>query len=289
MPQRQRRPLLFFTLENQRLMIKKIQPLCDPFGQTAFIGLVFQNSSYCIIQQQTGEVMEYSLTAGSWPYQDQTDAIYGGPLSYQLNGPLMPKDVMDYEECLPEAAAENEQRYPVDRWVSLPKERFYPYRSWVTPSGYLCGTYAAAVLLAYYQDYLAPDIIPTQLRQPFAAAREPLLVALRPLIQPMGLPTVPLQVSIGLNRFFRKNKSSWRARFTSVGAWSRTTKRIMQGKPVIVGILRWLGSTYGNHWVTAYGFLETRDGQRFYRVHDNWGSYDKVINAKWANGTVSLP
>lgn len=27
------------------------------------------------------------------------------------------------------------------------------YKKWATPSGYLCGTYAAAVLLAYYQDY----------------------------------------------------------------------------------------------------------------------------------------
>ena len=31
-------------------------------------------------------------------------------------------------------------------WKGIAEERFRPYKQWVTPSGYLCGTYAAAVL-----------------------------------------------------------------------------------------------------------------------------------------------
>ncbi len=45
-------------------------------------------------------------------------------------------------------------------WVGLPEERFLRYKKWATPSGYLCGTYAAAVLLAYYQDYREEWMLP---------------------------------------------------------------------------------------------------------------------------------
>ena len=45
-----------------------------------------------------------------------------------------------------------EERENIDTWQGIPEERFRRYKSWVTPSGYLCGTYAATVFLAYYQD-----------------------------------------------------------------------------------------------------------------------------------------
>ena len=57
----------------------------------------------------------------------------------------------------------------------------------------------------------------------------------------------------------------------------------------MVGILKILGSPYGNHWVTAYAYYESVSGERFYKVHDNWGDYQRIIPASWGNGTVSLP
>ncbi|TXW87191.1 hypothetical protein D4M61_30325, partial [Klebsiella pneumoniae] len=80
----------------------------------------------------------------------------------------------------------------------------------------------------------------------------------------------------------------YRGRATVFGGWQRACKRIDQGKPVIVGLLKPLGSTYGNHWVVAYAYLETETG-RYLKVHDNWGNYNQVIPASWINGTVSLP
>ena len=126
-----------------------------------------------------------------------------------------------------------EERENIDTWQGIPEERFRRYKSWVTPSGYLCGTYAATVFLAYFD-----------------------------------LP--------------------YRGRATVFGGWQRACKRIDQGKPVIVGLLKPLGSTYGNHWVVAYAYLETETG-RYLKVHDNWGNYNQVIPASWINGTVSLP
>ncbi|KAF1295845.1 hypothetical protein BAU15_03365 [Enterococcus sp. JM4C] len=171
----------------------------------------------------------------------------------------------------------------------MPESRFYPYRNWLTPSGYLCGTYASTVLLAYYQDYIDETIIPDTLRMKGENRHEDLANCLRPLIQPLGLPTIPFQVGFGLSRYFDRYGLKYRARTTLIGSWNRAVKRIQQGKPVEVGILKVLGSTYGNHWIVAYAYLEKADGSRFYKVHDNWGNYNKVINASWGNGTVSLP
>ena len=58
-----------------------------------------------------------------------------------------------------------EERENIDTWQGIPEERFRRYKSWVTPSGYLCGTYAATVFLAYYQDYIDEQIIPKTVRR----------------------------------------------------------------------------------------------------------------------------
>ena len=38
--------------------------------------------------------------------------------------------------------------YPINQWIEL--ESFEIYRDWKTPRGFLCGTYASSVLLAYW-------------------------------------------------------------------------------------------------------------------------------------------
>lgn len=176
-----------------------------------------------------------------------------------------------------------------DQWIELPEERFLAYRTWTTPKGYLCGTNTAAVLLAYYQDYIDESIIPTYIRTKKSRKKETLAHFLQLFIQPMGLPTIAWQVSHGLSSYFDHVGYPSRARMTMFGGWQRIVKRINQGKPVIVGVAKILGSTYGNHWVTAYGYMETSMGQRYLKVHDNWGNYNKVIPVKWVNGTISLP
>lgn len=176
-----------------------------------------------------------------------------------------------------------------ENWIGIDEARFARYRDWITPSGYLCGTYASAVFLAYYQDYVNEQMVPSALRQKDGSDGQTLSEFLRILIQPHEMPTVAYQVSHGLSKFFRYFHLHYRARATMFGSWYRATKRIKEGKPVILGIVKAKGSTYGNHWVTAYAYLETADGKRYYKIHDNWGNYRKIIPAEWANGTVTLP
>ncbi len=95
-----------------------------------------------------------------------------------------------------------EERENIDTWQGIPEERFRRYKSWVTPSGYLCGTYAATVFLAYYQDYIDEQIIPKTVRRKNQLQPGALTDILRLLIQPHGLPTIAWQVAHGLSRFF---------------------------------------------------------------------------------------
>ena len=53
--------------------------------------------------------------------------------------------------------------YPINQWIEL--ESFEIYRDWKTPQGFLCGTYASSVLLAYWQDQLDADCLPNGIRE----------------------------------------------------------------------------------------------------------------------------
>lgn len=53
--------------------------------------------------------------------------------------------------------------YPMEQWIEL--NSFEPYRDWKTPRGFLCGTYASSVLLAYWQDQIDDRILPNGLRK----------------------------------------------------------------------------------------------------------------------------
>ncbi|MGX7204200.1 hypothetical protein [Enterococcus pingfangensis] len=172
----------------------------------------------------------------------------------------------------------------LDHWVEL--KSFEKYREWKTPRGFLCGTYAASVLLAYWQDELDQDCLPSL--EINSKQKEELIRVLQSFLQPIDLPTIPCQISLGLNRFFRRYQIPYRARGTAIGSWQRVTKRITAGEPVMIGLLQILGSSYKNHWVVVHGFMETADGQKFYKVHDNWGNSEAIIPAEWGNGTITL-
>lgn len=176
----------------------------------------------------------------------------------------------------------------VNEWIGIDAELFYPYRKIITKSGYLCGTSAATTFLCYYQDHLMPTIIPTHIRAKDSENTAALQDLLRVIIQPFDFPTLSFQVAHGMSRYFSLFHLPLRARQTPLGGLTRVIKRIDQGKPVIVGLMKLKGSTYGNHWVVAYAYKKDAVGNYWLRIHDNWGDYQKIIPASWINGTISL-
>lgn len=174
-------------------------------------------------------------------------------------------------------------------WQGIDEQRFANYQSWINQQGNYCGSYAAAVLLAYYQDYFDETIIPEYLREVNSSKEQALIAVLQLIIQPFGLPTLPIELSMGINRYFRRFAANYRVRQTPFGGWQRVKKRLDNHQPIIVGLSKKKGSTYGNHWVVAYAYAKAENDQYLLKVHDLWGNYAAIVPVSWLNGTVSFP
>lgn len=271
------------TLDGKTERISEFRLLKRRRENEYYLAVIFENESYLIVDPH-GKPVEFITAVNAYSTSIATSTMWQ---EASINAEGIDDELID--KLLAKWAQQAPTTYLVDCWVGLPEQHFLTYKKWRTTSGYLCGTYAAAVLLAYYQDYCMPNLIPSDIRRKDSRDAKELIQKLRKTIQPLGLPTVPIQVSTGISAFFRTQQQPIYARSTVVGSWQRATKRIREGKPVMIGILRLLGSTYGNHWVTAYAYYELASGERYYKVHDNWGNTNKVIPASWGNGTVSLP
>ena len=247
----------YFKIDKKIKKLASTQQLQSKKSERLFLALIFEDQSYVIIDQ-SGHPIEYS--PAEYTYQE---GISRSQWRLINEAPIEFSQWIHRKEEVPVLIEEKRSGKELTNcWVGLPEERFLRYKKWATPSGYLCGTYAAAVLLAYYQDYREEWMLPLEIRKKNTSNSMALTKALRSQIQPLGLPTIPFQVSTGISSFLKKNGNHERARATLLGSWQRATKRIREGKPVMIGILKVLGSTYGNHWVTAYAYFETETGER---------------------------
>lgn len=145
---------------------------------------------------------------------------------------------------------------------------------------FLCGTYASSVLLAYWQDQIDDRILPNGLRKRERTKRSADSSAAA-FVAADRFSNCTASDFFRLKSLFRRYRISYRARGTVAGSWQRVTKRILKGEPVMIGLLQLFGSSYKNHWVVVHGFMETSDGQKFYKIHDNWGKSAAVIPAEW--------
>ena len=170
----------------------------------------------------------------------------------------------------------------------LDKQTFEQLIDLVNTQGNYCGTYCCAVLLSYFQKHFTPAILPDFLQENTQQGQASLVEILKLLVQPFGFPTLPIELSMGLNRFFRRYQMTYRAHSTTMVCLTRIKKRIDAGLPLIVGLSKKRGSSYGNHWVVCYGYLQNEDGSYDLLVHDVWGNPAKIIPAKWVNSTVSI-
>jgi hypothetical protein len=175
----------------------------------------------------------------------------------------------------------------------IDSERMKRYLSWINKDG-TCGMMSAAVLLAYYQDYIDETIIPPSIRTKGSSSPENLYKTLMKDISsfsPVG--TIAYDVSMGINRFLRRQETNhlFKAKGSLTPTFGIVKTRLEQSqpKPSIIGLNKYLNApkNYGNHWVVAYRILEL-DNQKYYQVHDNHGRYNAIINARWTVGIVRL-
>ncbi len=154
-----------------------------------------------------------------------------------------------------------------------------------------CGAYAAAVMLAGLQDSEYPDLIPEAIRKPGETDGTKLVAALTACMHGAKR-TLPFNVSAGVNRFMKKYAPEYvqlsiRAHFRLLPGKDLLKEEFRKGHFCCLGIVRYRGSRYGNHWVTAYDLAETEKGI-VYLAHDNWGHPEAEIPARWVNSVVYM-
>ena len=153
----------------------------------------------------------------------------------------------------------------------------------------ICGTLAAAAMLAWYDDHRDDALIPERLRPRFDPSPGGLIDALMPLIERWHPGTLPFYLSRGLNRYLRQQDlaARWRAR------WGLATRRhvarsLARGEPLCVGLVKPFGSPYGFHFVLVYGRVTAENGHERWLCVDNWGAVDAELDPAWTCGCCWL-
>lgn len=289
--------------ENTEVEIERIEDLYDINGELNYKLIVFVNGGYAITNRY-GYPSEYSLKDDSViPYGDMTvesKKIYAGPGNYYNNiivkknmevNNITEKDGFNISERFQEINNEMANKKPIlsstraaNVWVQLPAERFSRYR-WINTDN-TCGSYATAIALAYYQDYVSTAYVPSSLRTKNSTSPGSLITTLKKYIE-TGYGTLPGNVANGVRSFFSAYNTGQYAQFYDWGTWDRVVDKVgNQSRPLMVGLTSIAGSPYGNHWVTVYGYMENSSGKGYYRCNDNHGNTNKSIEASWTCGSV---
>ncbi len=164
-------------------------------------------------------------------------------------------------------------------WTGLDEKDFRPYKTWINNgSPGICGSYCAAVLTHY-----------TVLRDTnHRMVKNDLIDAFKKVVDDYHLHsgTFYWNVETGLNSIF--NFENYRAK-SGIFPDIEAPKIIDQYQsPVIVGTLKYLGSSYKNHWLLVYAYAYDDKNDLYFKAYDNHGNYKAIIPAKQTNAYVYL-
>lgn len=296
-------------LIGQDIDIVEYRNLFDLNKEDNYILAITDNDGYVIVSKDNLNISELSLQANTNPYKNKMNnqLIYAGPSNYlYIDSENIIRNITDgsennnFSEDLKEA---NETflntnfELPKTRefaWKGIAESRFSRYAGagWINKSddgvGY-CGPYAAATLLAYFDDYIDNGIVPDSIR--IRNSTSPgTLVSTMIRLTPKASETLPNHVGSGITTFM-KNYSTTKvnASVDLYQTWIYVNTLCSKQRPILTGLLNALGSSYGDHWVLVYQIREDAEGKGWYKCVDNWGGYNKVIQSSWTMGNVWLP
>ncbi|MCI5722573.1 MAG: hypothetical protein MR283_01020 [Erysipelotrichaceae bacterium] len=195
--------------------------------------------------------------------------------------------------------------------VSEDKMRLYNWGQYPTytnknlnPKG-ICGTVASTIMLAYSDDYVDNNIVPTIMRPQFSNTPGRLYEAMWYAIDfPHQNGTFPTNLVAGINEYFNTYQKhyghhGYLAYFNLLN--SGVFSQIRQDRVICLGLVSLLGSEYGDHWVARYA---VSDDFKYYKCIDTWvgytdngdgsftfsdsNNYRAVVNANWVASNVCL-
>lgn len=300
------------------LKIVDYEVLYDLESNPTYIYIKY-NNGYAISSRENGVISEYDLENDNTNYDKSVCQfkIYAGPLNYicqRKNTPLSVNSNDNLKTLIQKSndflAIENEnnnldsrattaswtstisssrmQKYSSGRWINSNSN--YPPSSGYPANG-ICGTIVAAGLLAYYDDYVDNNYVPSSIRSQLISTPGSLITTLYTYIDKGKNGTIVSDVQRGINLFLQDYSSVTYGASSSVLTFSNAKTKINASRPVCVGMLSALGapSNYGNHWVLAYQYYDdSGTSNDKYRVVDNHGSYTATINVSWTSGLVYM-
>ncbi|HAO60686.1 MAG TPA: hypothetical protein DCQ90_01810 [Erysipelotrichaceae bacterium] len=320
------------SLESRKIAVKDYSLLYDVSDNPSYVLLTFTEGGYAIVSRSNSLIAIYDLDSKHAPYEElpkTSKKVFGGPLNYfsvNSKGQLvetntgsiyaknqittamrnMNSDFLNQAKSIQLVTVESEIVYAATAsWVGIPSSRVSRYSTgmWINSTtnypasqGYpvlgICGTIAAAIMLAYFDDYIDNNYVPSTIRIVNSSTPGSLITTLYNYIDKGKNGTFPWDVSSGVNSWmmayspiYNLSHRSWYSTFT----FSLAKDDISNMRPVAIGLLEMLGSTYEDHWVTAYQFQENGIfSTSYYKVVDNHGSYTATIHVNWTSGIVGL-
>ena len=279
------------------------------------------SKGYIIANSSNGALSEFDVSQNTLPYgkNDGLFNLYAGPFNYyvfsdknemisfiaEIDDSLLTKN-QEFLENTGCYTSEEIKSFSKSSWVGIPSWKMSSYSSgmWINntsnyptslgyPSAGICGTIASAGLLAYYQDYVNSNYVPSSMRSQYSNSPGSLITTLYTYIdQPNPYGTVGSHLQIGGNNFLQTYSyasSGHQFAASIVNVWSGATSKISAGYPLVMGLLADLGSTYGNHWVLAYRYYDdTGMVNDLLMVVDNHGSYVATVNRAWLSERVYI-
>lgn len=303
-------------IEISKLNFKDYKILLDIENNESYALIVIDNDGYIISGIKNKTISEYSLTKNSNPYKNNMSdtLLYYGPMNYLfksnesivdiysnriISSNLRMENINDNDienlkklntEFLNNCAPVPVKTRASGSWVGAPASRFSRYNSsnWRNKSN-ICGPIAAAIMFAYFDDYVGFDVIPDNVRKQNSSSPGTLITKMV-AETPLATSTVPSTLATGIRGFIQKYSPNKYIKATSMSTnpFSTVKNSCSSSRPICVGLLNSLGSSYGNHWVTAYQCKETGAFVGYYKCIDNWGNYSKEITSSWAMGAVSI-
>jgi hypothetical protein len=180
-------------------------------------------------------------------------------------------------------------RYSSGKWINS-SSNYPPSQGY--PSGGICGTIASAVMLDYLDVYVQNTTVPDFIKLASDSTPGYLITSLYPMIDKGKNGTIPLDLSNGIENWAMLVQSGiLTTELSMTTTFSLAKKYINLGRPIAIGLLTMLGSTYGDHWVTVYKYQDNGIYPfytSYYWAVDNHGSYTARINVNWTAGAVGV-
>lgn len=313
------------NLEGIDIQVMQYELVYDIFENPSFIYIIFADGGYTMVSALNGRIIMYVLESGSLPYKNVEDKVkkyFGGPYMFlsefdidhfkdeHLNS-IVRKEVIinsitddylikssEFNRIDSNRPIESEQlSLSLTSWIGISETRFLRYNSglWINngqhgyPGNGICGTIATAILMAYLDDYVNDKYIPSSIRVRSSTSPGTLITTLAPLIDGATnyTGTYPSDLYVGSSNYFLNNSVSVIHNFGST-TFSTAKTVINSGRPIAIGLLSALGSSYGNHWVTAYQYEDGSYLNDYYKVIDNWGNYKATISVGWTFGFYKI-